>query len=85
LNVTTSGTRVDISIDQIAQAEGPRTPAAGDAPTTFRQTFILVVPAGQTDIMADVDKLERIRQAWEAYFHRVTDERGTIITRLGNP
>lgn len=85
LNVTTSGTRVDISVDQVVQAEGPRVPAAGDAPATFRQAFILVVPAGQADVMADVEKLERIRQAWEAYFPQATDGRGTIITRLGNP
>lgn len=82
LDVTTSGTRVDVSLDQIIQAEGPRVPPAGQAPTSFREAFILVVPEGDERLMDDVEKLDRIRRAWEAFFHEATDGRGTIITRL---
>jgi hypothetical protein len=87
VGVSTAGTRVSVSLDQIIQSEGPRLPAAGGAPTTFRQAFILVVPQGQTQtqITADLQKLDRFRLAWEAFFTQATDGRGTVITRLSDP
>lgn len=82
LNVTTAGTRVNVSINQVIAAERARSPAFGAAPTTFRYAFILIVPEGLEPTAEDLAKLDAIRRRWETFFPQVTDGRGTAITRL---
>jgi photosystem II stability/assembly factor-like uncharacterized protein len=82
LDVTTSGTRVNVSINQIVAAARPRSPAAGAAPTTFHYAFILVVPERHQPTVQDLQKLEAIRQRWESFFAEATGGRGTAIARL---
>src|SRR6267378_7870047 len=50
--------------------------------TTWNQAFILLVPAGTAPSQADVDRIDRIRAAWEPYFNRATDGRGAADTTL---
>jgi|GEM_PF-569140 len=78
-----TGTRRNISINQIITVEGNRSPAVGSAPTVFKQAFILVVPQNEAASSADLAKLERIRSAWIPYFNAATGGRGTIDTTLG--
>lgn len=86
LNRNLSGARVNVSITQVIEAEGPRRPAFGQAPLSFTQAFVLVVPPGMSeeDLQVDVEKLDQIRRAWEEFFTRATDGRATVNTRL-NP
>jgi hypothetical protein len=82
LNVTTMGTRVNVSINQVIAAERSRSPAFGVAPRTFRYAFILVVPEDLEPTAEDLAKLDAIRLRWESFFAEATEGRGTAITRL---
>jgi hypothetical protein len=85
LDLTTSGTKVNVSLNQIIQAEGQRSPAFGTAPNTFRYAFIMIVPAGLDPTPRDLMQLDAIRRRWESFFSEATGGRGTAITRLNNP
>jgi len=82
IGVTLSGTRQDVTISQVQTSEGPRDPTFGDAPTTFTEAFILLVPKGEVATEADLVKLDGIRIAWEAYFNTATDGRASVLTSL---
>ena len=65
----------------IIAAHGARRPDAAAAPKVFRQAFIYLV-AQPRETAADLDKIERIRAAWETFFSDSTDRRGTMVARL---
>ena len=78
-------TRVDVSVDDIVRAEGPRVPAYPNAQNCWRVAFVLVVPPGETYRAADVAKVEAYRARWEQWFTWATDGRGTMDARvMGN-
>ena len=52
-----------------------------DPQKVFRQAFIYVV-AQARETTDDLNKLERIRAAWETFFSESTEGRGTMIARL---
>lgn len=79
--VTFTGTRKDVTIDDVVAALGPRRPATGAAPRGFRQAFVFVA-VGAAAAAADIEKVERIRAAWEPFFARSTDGRGSVDARL---
>jgi len=70
-----------VRIEDIVAAMGPRTPDAAVAPKTFRQVWIYVVSQTR-ETSDDLNKLERLRGAWEAFFGDSTAGRGTMIARL---
>lgn len=76
------GPRIDVSIDQIVAAEGPRVPDFRKAPHSFNMAFILVSEAGQFPPDESIAKVDRIRAAWEPYFAAATDGNGTVRTAL---
>ncbi|MDW8168611.1 MAG: hypothetical protein RML74_09070 [Acidobacteriota bacterium] len=76
------GTSKKITVRQIIEVEGQRTPAYPQAPRLFRQAFILVVPRGETVSASDLEKLNRLRQEWEIFFRIATGGRARISTRL---
>jgi hypothetical protein len=76
------GRRIDVTIDQVIAAEGPREPAANKSPHTFNMAFILVAQAGQFPSEASIAKVDRIRAAWEPYFAQATDGNGAVSTAL---
>ena len=82
VGVTITGRRVDVTIDQVIAAEGPRVPAAAKAPHRFNMAFILVAEAGTFPSADSIAKIDRIRAAWEPYFAAATDGRGAVSTRL---
>jgi hypothetical protein len=81
-NVTTGGTRMPVSIDQVIAANGPRVPGVETSQKVFRTAFILLTtrPPAQSTL----DKLNLYRTAWVEYFFRATDGRGQVDTRLSN-
>ncbi len=80
------GTRRDVSIDDIIAAEGARDPDASVAPKTFTGAFILLVEPGKEPSQASLDKIERIRSSWEAFFTQATGGRGAFVATLsGQP
>ncbi len=76
------GERVDVSIDQVIAAEGPRVPSAATADKRFRMAFILVGRDGEPVSQESIDHLETIRQRWEEWFREATDFNGEALTTL---
>ena len=82
IGVDFRGTRKDVRIEDVIAAMGPRQPSAATAQKTFREAFVFVVSQGSRESSTDLDKLERIRAAWETYFSDSTGRRGTMNARL---
>jgi hypothetical protein len=82
IGIGIQGRRVDVSIDQVIAAEGPRVPAANKAPHDFKMAFILVAPADPGPSDDGIAHVDRIRAAWEPYFARATDGHGSVSTAL---
>ncbi len=81
IGVDIRGTRKDVRIEDIVAAMGTRRPEASTAQKSFRQAFLYLVT--QTRETSDeLNKLERIRAAWETYFSDSTGGRGTMNSRL---
>ncbi len=82
VGVTIMGTRRDVTVTQVIEVEGQRTPPYPIAPRHFTQAFLLVVPPGSAVSAADINKLETIRRSWELFFNFITGGRATIETQL---
>jgi hypothetical protein len=83
--VSFSGTRHPVTINDFITRNELRSPTVATSQKTFRQAWILLVPAGQTPSAADVNKVDTIRQAWQAFFSTATLSRGSLDTTLAAP
>jgi uncharacterized protein (TIGR03437 family) len=82
VGVSFNGERRDIPVDLVIAAEGPRVPEAAVSQKRFTFAFVLLVREGTTPSTQDIEKLERIRTEWEAFFEQAVDHRGTADTSL---
>jgi len=82
VGVRIQGSRIDVAIDRIIAAEGPRVPDFRKAPHAFDMAFILVAEAGQFPSGESIAKVDRIRAAWVPYFAAATDGRGSLRTAI---
>jgi hypothetical protein len=82
INVSFTGTRRDVLLEDIIAVNGPRIPAAADSPKVHRQAFIYIVSNGRSTDAAQVAKLERIRAQWVTFLQQGTEGRMTADTRL---
>jgi len=82
--VTLNGTKQTVTIDQIIQANGPRSPGAAAAPKSFRSAVVLLVKQGTQPSAATLSKVTRFRLAWESYFGQSTDYLGSFNTGLSD-
>jgi len=82
VGIIVPGTSKVITLRQIAEVEGWRSPAYPRAPSLFRQAFLLIVPQGETVSVSDLEKLDRLRTEWEIFFRIATGGRARISTRL---
>jgi uncharacterized protein (TIGR03437 family) len=80
--VSFNGNRRDTSIQEIIQTEGRRTPDHTVSQRRFRFAFLLVTAQGNQPSQLELDKLERFRQEFEAFFRRATSERAWADTTL---
>jgi uncharacterized protein (TIGR03437 family) len=83
-NETVRGTRVNVTIDDVIQANGPRLPPAGAAPTQWRAAFVLLTAGSIPPLDAAARKVARYRLAWESYFAQATGYLGSLDTSLGD-
>ena len=81
VGVSFTGTRKDVALADLVAAMGRREPAFGTSPRTIRQAFVYVA-VGAAPAAADIEKLERIRAAWEPFFAASTEGRGAVEARL---
>ncbi|MBI1746380.1 MAG: hypothetical protein HYR55_07305 [Acidobacteria bacterium] len=79
------GIRMNVSIDEIIAAEGPRVPDAAHSQKTFTGAFLLLTKNGVTPTQATLEKLARIRQGWENFFGQATEGRGQFFTGVAGP
>jgi hypothetical protein len=82
INLPLQGRRIDVTIDRIIAAHGPRVPSAAKSPHTFNMAFVLVAEAGQFPSAESIAKVDRIRAAWAPYFAAATDGKGAVSTAL---
>ena len=82
IGVDIRGTRRDVRIEDIVAAMGPRSPDFAAAPKTFRQAWVYVVAAQTRETSDELNRLERLRAAWETFFGVSTRGRGTLNARL---
>jgi hypothetical protein len=82
VGVTFNGTRRDVTIDDVIAVVGERVPSSAESPRVYRQAFVYVVSAGRTADPAAIEKLDRIRVAWDQFFSAATDSRMRSETRL---
>ena len=75
------GTRKDVRIEDVVAAMGARRPDAASAPKTFRQAWVYLV-AQTRETSDELNKIERMRAAWERFFGDSTNGRGTMNARL---
>jgi hypothetical protein len=82
-----TGTRENITIDQVIQALGPRMPDAALAPHAFRAAFVLITAPGQkaSEAIAPARTLDQVRKIWEQKFSEYTRGAGTVCTQLLAP
>ena len=79
VGVTFNGTRRDVLIQDVIAIHGPRSPSAAESSEVHRQAFIYVVSAGARR-RGQIDKIDRIRRAWEPFFLQATDGRMQAVT-----
>lgn len=85
---TARGSRVDVSIDDVIAALGPRSPTVEDSPKIKHLAFVMAKqkPSPNSDSFgADeeaVAKLERIRRFFSEYYYEATGTRARVTTTL---
>jgi uncharacterized protein (TIGR03437 family) len=85
--VAFTGTRLNISVNDVIQALGPRTPDYTVAQHRFRFGFIVVVPSGTLDsplTTAAAQQVETYRQQFVAAYTKFSANVGTADTTLNH-
>jgi len=85
VGVTFDGTRRDVLIEDVIAVEGDRRPSVAESPKVHRQAFVYVVSQDATTAADQVEKVNRIRSAWETFFSAATEGHGRAETRLRPP
>ncbi len=83
-NVNATGTRQIVTINDIVQINGARTPASTSAQKNFRAAVVLLTRQGTQPPTGVLNKVARYRLAWESYFAQSTDFLGRINTGLAD-
>jgi len=73
-DVSFAGVRKDVSVQDVIAALGPRSPAPQPKSEPWRQAWILVGVGGAPDA-ATIERVDRFRREFEAYFARSTEGR----------
>jgi len=80
--VVITGTRTDLSIDEVIRALGERRPRVGEAQSTFRHAWILLSRPNEPPTSEDIGKLHDARNAFLGFFNEKTLGRGHIETAI---
>ncbi len=80
--VSFDGTRQDVTVQMIVDAEGKRIPDSTVAQKHFNYAFVLLIQAGTQPSASDLAQLDRVRQAWEQFYDAGVDNRATANTSL---
>jgi uncharacterized protein (TIGR03437 family) len=83
-NINVRGTKQTVTVNQIIEANGARTPAATVAQKNFRAAVVLLVRQGTQPTQEAFNRITLYRLAWESYFAQSTDFLATISTGLAD-
>ena len=81
--ITITGTRTDVTIDEVIRALGERRPSVGEAQSRFRHAWVLLSRRGETPTSEEIALLHDARNAFLGFFNAATLGRGQIETRIG--
>jgi len=81
-SINFTGTRRNISMNDITTANGARIPTADISQHTFNMAFALVVPNGDHVLTADLAEVRSFRDDFEEFFNEQTGGRGHLNTRI---
>src|SRR6185295_15567690 len=70
-----SGTAVNISVNDVIRAIGPRVPAYPNTQKCFRMAFVLVTQPGHAATVDEIALVDGYRRRWEQWFPWATDGR----------
>ena len=82
IGVEFNGVRQAVPIDDVIRAEGDRVPHARVSQRDFNVGIMLVVEEGAQPSQESLDRLERLRTEWEAFFETHTGGRARVHTEL---
>lgn len=82
VGVAFDGERKNVSLQEIVQMEGRRSPDHTVAQREFRFAFVVVTANGETPTPDQIAQAEAYRSEFEAYFYKVTGQRATADTSL---
>ncbi|MDX1981234.1 MAG: hypothetical protein SFV51_13265 [Bryobacteraceae bacterium] len=80
--VSFNGARRNITIQELIEAEGRRSPDHTVAQRRFRLAVILLTPPDTEPAEADLAQVERLRSEFEGYYARGTGNRASMETAL---
>ncbi|MBS1855167.1 MAG: hypothetical protein JST11_07365 [Acidobacteria bacterium] len=80
--ISFNGSRLNVTVNDIVQAEGRRTPDSTVAQRHYRFGFILVVPAGSQVSASDLQQVESYRQQFVDFYARAADGNASAETTL---
>jgi uncharacterized protein (TIGR03437 family) len=80
--LTFSGTRLEVTMDQVIAANGTRFPPAALEQRDYNFAFVLVGQRGAPPASAQIAKLDTIRQAWEETWPQYLDNRSKARTAI---
>ena len=83
--VTISGTRVDLTMEDVRLRNGSRNPAFGEAPTEWRVVFVMLASSAQPFSEADKVEFDGMVEDYATGFHDGTRGVGTLNYRLREP
>jgi hypothetical protein len=79
-NQTYSGTRREVTMQQVIDGTGPRKPAYPDAQQRFRVVFVLVTEPEREPAPSELAAIQGYRATLEADFVTATNHRGAVTT-----
>jgi|GEM_PF-609450 len=77
---TIEGTRVNVDIEDVIRAMGPREPALENC--HWKAAWIIVHPLGLPPTDQQIAKVDTYRQRWDEYYSWATDTRGSFDSSL---
>ncbi|MEW6363526.1 MAG: carboxypeptidase-like regulatory domain-containing protein [Acidobacteriota bacterium] len=82
VGVTFNGTRVNVNVGQIIQAEGQRNPLWDKSQHVLNQGFVMLVKQGATPSTTDLTKFESFISAWQTFWKAGVEDRAAINVAL---
>ncbi|MBM4380601.1 MAG: hypothetical protein FJ086_15095 [Deltaproteobacteria bacterium] len=84
-SISVAGTGVEVAIEDIVRANGPRVPDALQSQKCWRVAFVLVADGSTPPTSAQVAKVDAYRAQFRTWFAQATEGRGSMDTRLSGP